>query len=89
MANEGKIFHGECASITGAYENCGMMYKGRVNEFNYEIKTDTDIARAFHQLWMRSKAGHRENILDPKHQYVGIGVKRRGNIFYGTELFHF
>ena len=55
--------------------------------FEYEIKTDTDIARALHQQWMRSKAGHRENILDPRHQYLGIGVRRSGNQFFATELF--
>jgi len=88
MAVNGRIFHGDCGPTMGGYENCGMMYKGRVKGFKYEIKTDADIARALHDMWMRSKAGHRENILDPRHRYVGIGVKRSGNAFYATELFH-
>lgn len=88
MAHRGSIFHGDCGPLTGSYENCGMMPKGRVIGFKDEIRTDTDIARALHQQWMHSHTGHRENVLDPRHRFAGIGVKRRGNEFYATELFH-
>jgi len=88
MADNKYLYHGNNVEITGASENCGMMYKGHVKGVKYEIRTDADIARALHGMWMRSKAGHRENILDPRHKYVGIGVKRSGNAFYATELFH-
>ena len=39
-----------------------------------------------HDLWMRS-AGHRENLLDPKVDSVGIAVISRGNRFYAVEDF--
>lgn len=39
-----------------------------------------------HDLWMRS-AGHRENLLDPEVDSVGIAVVARGNRFYAVEDF--
>jgi hypothetical protein len=40
----------------------------------------------FHELWMHSK-GHRENLLDPKVNVVGIAVVSRGGQFYAVEDF--
>jgi len=39
-----------------------------------------------HDLWMRS-AGHRENLLDPEVDSIGIAVVARGNRFYAVEDF--
>lgn len=39
-----------------------------------------------HDLWMRS-AGHRENLLDPEVDAIGIAVVSRGNRFYAVEDF--
>jgi hypothetical protein len=39
-----------------------------------------------HDLWMRS-AGHRENLLDPEVDSIGIAVVSRGNRFYAVEDF--
>lgn len=36
--------------------------------------------------WMQSP-GHRENILRPEFRETGVGVWRRGNTFYFTQLF--
>lgn len=36
--------------------------------------------------WMKSR-GHRENILRPEYRETGIGVWRRGNTYYITQLF--
>lgn len=43
-------------------------------------------ASMFHELWMHSK-GHRENLLDPKVNVVGIAVVSRGGQFYAVEDF--
>jgi hypothetical protein len=39
-----------------------------------------------HDLWMRS-AGHRQNLLDPSVDSIGIAVVARGNRFYAVEDF--
>jgi uncharacterized protein YkwD len=36
--------------------------------------------------WMNSP-GHRENILRPEYRETGVGVWRRGNTYYFTQLF--
>jgi uncharacterized protein YkwD len=38
------------------------------------------------QGWMDSP-GHRENILRPEYQQTGVGVWRKGNTYYFTQLF--
>jgi hypothetical protein len=43
-------------------------------------------ASMFHELWMHSK-GHRENLLDPEVNAVGIAVVSRGGQFYAVEDF--
>jgi hypothetical protein len=40
----------------------------------------------FHELWMHSK-GHRENLLDPEVNVVGIAVVSRNGQFYAVEDF--
>jgi len=40
----------------------------------------------FHELWMHSQ-GHRENLLDPQVNVVGIAVVSRGGQFYAVEDF--
>jgi uncharacterized protein YkwD len=71
----------------GGFENCAYMPTGIVKGFKYPVKTNRDIAKALHITWMRSKEGHRENVLDPDHFLLGVGVWKRGNRFYATELF--
>lgn len=36
--------------------------------------------------WMNSQ-GHRENILRPEYRETGVGIWRRGNTYYFTQLF--
>lgn len=36
--------------------------------------------------WMNSE-GHRNNILNPDYQYIGVGLTRNGNTYYWTQLF--
>lgn len=51
--------------------------------------TSTNIpqpAKAAIAGWMNSP-GHRENILNPVYQEMGIGVWKRGNTYYFTQLF--
>lgn len=51
--------------------------------------TSTNIAQptpAAVEGWMNSP-GHRENILRPEFRETGIGVWRRGNAYYFTQLF--
>lgn len=98
MRRKGRIWHGdnpkiahEFANMSGIFrgggENVGMMAKGRIRGFKRKIRTDKDVAYALHRNWMRSR-GHRENILNPSYAVVGIGVQRKGNKYYATELFY-
>ena len=94
MAKRGKIWHGDgvaratSSSFISPYvgENVGLMYSGRVKGYRRKIKTNKDIALAAHLSWMKS-SGHRRNILDPAFTHIGVGVKRRHNEFYLTQLF--
>lgn len=89
MAKAGKIFHADNVHKTHggfAGENCAMMLKGHVLGISHTIKTERDVAKALHRQWMKSP-GHRENILTPGFNYVGIGVYRQGHRYYATQLF--
>jgi uncharacterized protein YkwD len=89
MAKTGKIFHADNVHKThGGFsgENCAMMLKGHVLGISHTIKTEHDVAKALHRQWMKSP-GHRENILTPGFNYVGIGVYRQGHRYYATQLF--
>ena len=68
-------------------ENVGLMPTGRVKGFKHTIRSSKDIAQAQHRALMNS-AGHRANILNSKFELIGIGVKKRGNRYYTTELFY-
>ena len=71
----------------GSGENVAMMPRGRVRGFKRTIKSDKDIALALHKTWMKSP-GHRTNILNSNFGRIGIGIKRRGNMYYATQVFH-
>lgn len=89
MAGAGRIFHGdnpERIHCSCAGENVAMMPTGRVTDSRNRISSERDVALALHRGWMNSP-GHRRNMLDPKFQQVGIGVHRRGNRYYATQLF--
>lgn len=89
MATSGNIFHGNNVNQThGSYsgENCALMFRGRVRGFHHMILTDRDVAKALHRNWMNSP-GHRENILNPGFNTVGIGIYRSGRSYYATQLF--
>jgi len=68
-------------------ENVAMMPKGRVKGFGRRLQTDRDLAGALHRSWMNSP-GHQRNILNHGFTKIGIGIRRRGNTFYATELFY-
>ena len=67
-------------------ENVAIMPKGIVRGIG-KIDTDKQIALAFHRVWMNSQ-GHRKNTLNPNFSKIGVGIKRRGNRFYATQLFY-
>ncbi len=67
-------------------ENCAMMFKGNVRGIG-KVRTDKDIARALHKLWMHSP-GHRSNILNSSFSRIGTGIVRSGNKFYATQVFY-
>ncbi len=67
-------------------ENVAIMFKGKVKDFQREILSDKDIARALHIIWMKSPR-HKANILNSDFKLLGIGIKRRGKAFYATEVF--
>ena len=68
-------------------ENVAMMPLGRVRGVRHQIKSSKDVATQLHKSWMNS-AGHRRNILNSNFSLIGIGVKRRGNNFYATQIFY-
>jgi uncharacterized protein YkwD len=73
-------------SSQGAGENCAMMPRGMVRGIG-NVRSDRDLARAFHRTWMQSH-GHKRNILDSRFTRIGVGVARRGNKFYSTQVFY-
>ena len=78
------LFIGLSSGYSG--ENVAMMPKGNVRGIG-RISSDKDVALALHKTWMKSP-GHRKNILDGRFNKIGIGVKRRGNMFYATQVFY-
>jgi len=68
-------------------ENVGLMPLGRVRGLKGVIRTGKDVALAQHNAWMRS-AGHKNNILNSNFTHIGVGVCKRGNRFYCTQLFY-
>jgi uncharacterized protein YkwD len=51
-----------------------------------ENVAEANTAVAFHELWMHSR-DHRENLLDPQVDAVGIAVVAHGSEFYAVEDF--
>jgi len=89
MARAGRIFHGDNPRnirCSCAGENVGVMPTGRVRGFRHRISSERDVALPLHRMWITSP-GHRANMLDPRFRQVGIGVHRRGNRYYATQLF--
>lgn len=89
MARAGQIFHGDNprrihSSWSG--ENVAEVPMGRVRGFRHRISSERDVALALHRMWINSP-GHRANMLNPRFRQVGIGVHRRGNRYYATQLF--
>lgn len=89
MARSGNIFHSDNPRRTNCSysgENVAVIPMGRVKGFRHPISTERDVALALHQMWIHSP-GHRKNMLDPRFGQVGIGIHRRGNRYYATQLF--
>lgn len=88
MANAGHIWHGNGVHLAGGFagENVALMHSGRVRGFHHEINSSWDVASALHSIWMDSP-GHRANILRPGFNLLGVGVVRKGNGYYATQLF--
>jgi uncharacterized protein YkwD len=76
--------HSGCPAGYG--ENIAKIPLGRVRGLGY-IRYRS-LGRAFIRTWMTSQ-GHRANILDSKYSRVTVGVAKRGNWYYGVQLFHF
>jgi uncharacterized protein YkwD len=45
------------------------------------------IAAEFVRMWWNSK-GHRDNMLNGRYHYIGVGIMRSGNAIYATQMFH-
>jgi hypothetical protein len=89
MARAKHIWHGDGVHQAGgtAGENVALMYKGRVKGFKNPIRNEQDIARALVRNWMNSP-GHRDNILNTAFGSLGVGISRKDNGFYATQLFN-
>jgi uncharacterized protein YkwD len=71
----------------GVSENIAYMGTGNVAGYGYVNPTDpTSIATAIMDGWMKSK-GHRENILDPLSDRIGVGLSWNGEYWYATQEF--
>lgn len=85
MAKQGKLEH----------ELDGKKVRDRLDDLGYKwaecgenIATDSDPNEAF-KGWMESK-GHRENILDPSYEEIGVALVRNPkdkDEFYFTQVF--
>ena len=73
-------------SYSTSGENVAMMPMGKLIGFKNSIKTNKDVAKAFHKSWMNS-LGHKKNILNPNFSLIGIGIKRKEKKFYATQIF--
>ena len=68
-------------------ENVAMLPLGRVKGIRGSIRSNRDVAKAFHKMWMKSP-GHKRNILNSRFSLIGIGIKKRGKSFYATQIFY-
>lgn len=65
----------------GIGENINKMPTGEIEGFGIVIITPDAIARAHTVSWMDSP-GHRENILNPQYDKLGVGVVYDGHTYY-------
>jgi len=70
----------------GIAENIGMMPTGNVAEYGYVEEDAAAIAEAMVAMWMASE-GHRENILSPGYDRIGVGVAYDGSSYIATQNF--
>lgn len=75
MSRDGRISH---SSLTSGAPSCW-----RSLGENVAIAGSVD---GLHTAWMRS-SGHRANILSTNYTHIGVGVVRRGNTYYGVQVF--
>lgn len=64
-------YSGTCAeNVVGTSPTGEFSWK---TPLSVEVDSNREAARVFVDAWMRSE-GHRENILDPRHDYISVGV---------------
>ena len=73
--------------MTGIAENIGKMPTGNVEGIGYVADTPESIAKAHVDSWMESP-GHRQNILDPRYDTLGVGVAFDGQFYVATQNFN-
>jgi len=83
MASRADISHQFPGEADLAHRGAGM---GVHFSLISENVAEAPSASMFHQLWMHSE-GHRENLLDPAVNVVGIAVVARKGQFYAVEDF--
>jgi uncharacterized protein YkwD len=71
---------------TGIGENIGMMPTGNVADYGYVGEDAKAVAEAMVAMWMASP-GHRENILEPGYDRIGVGVAYDGTSYIATQDF--
>ena len=69
-----------------ARENIGKMPTGNVLGIGYVSDNADSIAKAQVESWMDS-SGHRENILKPNYDRLGVGVGYDGTYYVSTQNF--
>lgn len=80
-----KYLSGRTYSI-GIAENIGSMPTGNVEGIGYVYSDVDSIGKALVDSWMASP-GHRENILNPKYDVIGVGVAFDGQYYVSTQNF--
>ena len=72
--------------VTGIAENIGMMPTGNVADVGFVEEDAKAVAEAMVMMWMASP-GHRENILEPGYDRIGVGVAYDGTSYIATQNF--
>ena len=70
----------------GIGENIGSMPTGNVEGMGYVYSDADSIGKAHVDSWMDSQ-GHRENILNPEYDVIGVGVAYGGVYYVATQNF--
>lgn len=70
----------------GIGENIGKMPTGNVEGVGYVSNDADSIAKAQVESWMDS-SGHRQNILNPSYDRLGVGIAYDGNYYISTQNF--